>query len=142
MQRDLNLLLVKPNELPKKITIKNTLKEKQKLVDGLIEYVYLPNCNDVVLICNEEGKLLGLPPNRDIGYDIVCGDFLIVGDDPELGEDRSLTEEQITKYSKMFDELSIEKTNQRINEILLSKINDYEFWKEVVKWIILILLED
>ena len=27
MQRDLNLLLVKPNELPKKITIKNTLKE-------------------------------------------------------------------------------------------------------------------
>lgn len=127
MQRDLNLLLVKPNELPKKITIKNTLKEKQKLVDGLIEYVYLPNCNDVVLICNEEGKLLGLPPNRDIGYDIVCGDFLIVGDDPELGEDRSLTEEQITKYSKMFDELSIEKTNQRINEILLSKINNYEF---------------
>ena len=127
MQRDLNLLLVKPNELPKKITIKNTLKEKQKLVDGLIEDVYLPNCNDVVLICNEEGKLLGLPPNRDIGYDIVCGDFLIVGDDPELGEDRSLTEEQITKYSKMFDELSIEKTNQRINEILLSKINDYEF---------------
>lgn len=127
MQRDLNLLLVKPNELPKKITIKNTLKEKQKLVDGLIEYVYLPNCNDVVLICNEEGKLLGLSPNRDIGYDIVCGDFLIVGDDPELGEDRSLTEEQITKYSKMFDELSIEKTNQRINEILLSKINDYEF---------------
>ncbi len=127
MQRDLNLLLVKPNELPKKITIKNTLKEKQKLVDGLIEYVYLPNCNDVVLICNEEGKLLGLPPNRDIGYDIVCGDFLIVGDDPELGEDRSLTEEQITKYSKMFDELSIEKTNQRINEILLSKVNDYEF---------------
>ena len=127
MQRDLNLLLVKPNELPKKITIKNTLKEKQKLVDGLIEYVCLPNCNDVVLICNEEGKLLGLPPNRDIGYDIVCGDFLIVGDDPELGEDRSLTEEQITKYSKMFDELSIEKTNQRINEILLSKVNDYEF---------------
>lgn len=127
MQRDLNLLLVKPNELPKKIIIKNTLKEKQKLVDGLIEYVYLPNCNDVVLICNEEGKLLGLPPNRDIGYDIVCGDFLIVGDNPELGEDRSLTEEQITKYSKMFDELSIEKTNQRINEILLSKVNDYEF---------------
>ena len=127
MQRDLNLLLVKPNELPKKIIIKNNLKEKQKLVDGLIEYVYLPNCNDVVLICNEEGKLLGLPPNRDIGYDIVCGDFLIVGDDPELGEDRSLTEEQITKYSKMFDELSIEKTNQRINEILLSKVNDYEF---------------
>lgn len=127
MQRDLNLLLVKPNELPKKITIKNTLKEKQKLVGGLIEYVYLPNCNDVVLICNEEGKLLGLPPNRDIEYDIVCGDFLIVGDDPELGEDRSLTDEQITKYSKMFDELSIEKTNERINDILLNKINSYEF---------------
>ena len=127
MQRDLNLLLVKPNELPKKITIKNTLKEKQKLVDGLIEYVYLPNCNDVVLICNEEGKLLGLPPNRDIEYDIVCGDFLIVGDDPEIGEDRSLTDKQITKYSKMFDELSIEKTNERINDILLNKINSYDF---------------
>ena len=37
MQRDLNLLLVKPNELPKKITIKNTLKEKPQYHNDFIQ---------------------------------------------------------------------------------------------------------
>ena len=95
MQRNLNVLYVEPNKLPEKRTIKNTLEDKQKLVNGLIEYTYLRDSNDVAIVCNEEGKILGLPPNRDIGHDVICGNFFIVGDDPELGEDRSLTEEQI-----------------------------------------------
>ena len=107
LQRYLNVLLVKPNELPEKHIIKNTLKEKQKLVDGYIEYTYMDGCDDVAIICNEEGKINNLPINRDIGHDIIFGDFIIVGDDPELGEDRSLTETQIEKYSKLFGKNSI-----------------------------------
>jgi len=123
MQRKLNALLVEPNKLPKKITINNTLEEKQKLVGGNIEYAYIQDKNDVVLICNEEGKILGLPFNRDIGYDVIAGNFLIVGDDPEIGEDRSLTEEQIEKYAKMFDEISIKKTNEKISRILIGGLD-------------------
>lgn len=120
MQREINVLLVEPNKLPTPVKIKNTLQEKQKLVDGLIEYTYINDCEDVVLICNEEGKLLGLPINRDIGHDIICGNFIIVGDDPEVGNDRSLTDEQIEKYSKLFDEISIKKTNDKVNQIMSS----------------------
>jgi transposase len=117
LQRNLNVLYVEPNKLPEKRTIKNTLEDKQKLVNGLIEYTYLRDSNDVAIVCNEEGKILGLPPNRDIGHDVICGNFFIVGDDPELGEDRSLTEEQIKKYSKYFGKESIEKTNEKIQKI-------------------------
>ena len=126
LQRKLNVLYIEPNKLPVKKTINNTLKEKQKLVNGYIEYTYLPNCNDIAIVCNEESKILGLPFNRDIGYDIIAGNFFIVGDDPELGEDRSLTQEQIDKYTKYFGKESIEKTNKRINEILKNNLNDYD----------------
>ena len=98
--------------------MQRNLEDKQKLVNGLIEYTYLSDSNDVAIICNEEGKILGLPPNRDIGHDVICGNFFIVGDDPELGEDRSLTEEQIEKYSKYFGKESIEKTKEKIQKIL------------------------
>ncbi|MGN1337090.1 MAG: hypothetical protein ACI4WW_01265 [Candidatus Coprovivens sp.] len=34
--------------------IVNTLEAKQHIVCGCIEYVYLPNDNNVVLICSKE----------------------------------------------------------------------------------------
>ena len=123
MQRKLDILYIEPNKLPVKKTINNTLEAKQELVGGLIEYAYLPDCDDVVLICNEEGKLLNLPYNRDIGNDVISGNFFIVGDDPEFGEDRSLTDEQIKKYTKMFGKESIEKTNNTINKIIMNNIS-------------------
>lgn len=118
MQRTIDVLYIEPNKLPVKKTIKNTLEEKQKLVGGQIEYAYLSDCDDVAIVCNEEGKILGLPLNRDIGHDIIAGNFFLVGDDYEVGEDRSLTEEQITKYTKYFGKESIEKTIRRYDEII------------------------
>lgn len=123
LQRNIDVLYIEPNKLPVKKTIKNTLEEKQKLVGGYIEYTYLEDCDDVAVVCNEEGKIYGLPPNRDIGHDIIVGNFFIVGDDPELGEDRSLTEEQISKYTKYFGKESIEKTTKRYNQILASSLD-------------------
>lgn len=124
VQRKLDVLYIEPNKLPVKKTINNTLEDKQKLVDGRIEYTYLPNCDDIAIVCNEESKILGLPINRDIGHDIITGNFFIVGDDPELGEDRSLTQEQIDKYTKYFGKESIEKTNKRVNEIMINSLDD------------------
>ena len=114
-------LLVEPYELPKEIEIENTLEAKQNLVGGYIECVYLPNDNNVVLICNEEGKINGMKLNRDIGHDIIAGPFLIVGDDYENGDFKSLTEDQILKYKMRFDKHSIIETENRINAILLHK---------------------
>lgn len=109
IQRNLKVLLVKPNELPIQMEIKNTNEAKEKLVNGKLEYTYIPDCNDVVVFYNENSKIKNMKPNRNIGHDIIRGNFVIVGDDLELGEDRSLTDEQINKYSKMFDKKSISK---------------------------------
>ena len=118
-------LLVEPYKLPKEIEIDNTLEAKQKIVDGLIECVYF---NDVIIICNEEGKINGMIPNRDIGSDIVFGPFLIVGDDYEKGEFKSLTEKQILDNKIRFDENSIVRTENKILNIFLNKNRnkDYE----------------
>ena len=59
--------------------------------------------------------------NRDIGHDIIAGPFLIVGDDYENGDFKSLTEDQILKYKMRFDKHSIIETENRINAILLHK---------------------
>ena len=96
-------LLVEPYKLPKEIEFDNTLDKLQSLVGGYIECVYLQNNNEVVLVCNDEGKINNMPLNRDIGYDIIAGPFLILGDDYENGDFKSLTEEQILKYKMRFD---------------------------------------
>ena len=121
MNDKIKCLLVEPYELPKEIIIDNTLEAKQKIVGGDIECVYLQNNDDVVLICNEEGKINGMKLNREIGYDIIAGPFLVVGDDYENGEFKSLTSNQLLKYKIYFDENSIVRTENKINEILLNK---------------------
>lgn len=69
--------------------------------------------DDVIAIVNEEGKILGLEPNRRYGNDILVGNIVLVGNGEE--EFISLTEEQIKKYSKMFYEpkqISYEETQK------------------------------
>ncbi|MBQ8332156.1 MAG: DUF3846 domain-containing protein [Clostridia bacterium] len=63
-------------------------------------------CGSQHKICNDEGKLIGLPWNRPLFdengqiYDVIAGTFLVAG----LTEDNfgSLTEEQITYYTEQF----------------------------------------
>lgn len=125
MEEKIKVLLVNPYELPKEVEIDNTLKAEQQMVKGNIECVYLPNNPDVVLICNEEGKINGMKCNRDIGYDIIFGPFLVVGDDRK-GNFTSLTEEQMINYKIKFDRHSIHRTIRKMNEILLNKYKDSE----------------
>ena len=129
MEREkIKCLLVEPYKLPKEIEIDNTLEAKQEIVGGWIECVYLPNDNSVVLICNEEGKINGMKLNRDIGHDIIAGPFLIVGDDYENGDFKSLTDNQILKYKMRFDKNSIIETENKITAIKLNNFRskDYE----------------
>lgn len=121
MQRKIKALIVEPDKLPYEKIISNTLRDKQQIVDGYIEYVRLLDDDSVVLICNEEDKINGSKYNRDIGYDIIAGTFIIVRENPDDGEDRSLTDEQIEKYKERFNEESIEKTIQKILSIKMYK---------------------
>ena len=66
----------KPGAQPEIIEVENTLKALQAEVGGYIETVSIA---DVVIICNEEGRLCGLPYNcRFVGVDFV-GTILVVG---------------------------------------------------------------
>ena len=121
MQRNIRVLVVEPNMLPYEKVIPNRLKDKQELVGGNIEYTRVDNDESALLICNEEGKILGLPYNRDIGHDVIAGTFLIVGDDADIGEDRSLTDEQVEKYKDKFDRDSIEQTKKTLQRIMSNK---------------------
>ena len=127
IENKLRCLLVEPYRLPEVIEINNTLEDKQKIVGGYIECAYLPNDEEAVIICNEEGKINGLQLNRDIGHDIIAGPFLIVGDDYENGDFKSLTDEQIMKYKIKFGKNSILQTENKINSIIVNKaLNNFD----------------
>lgn len=115
----INVLIVEPNELPYEKEIPSTLKTLQNIVGGLIECTGMMDDSDVVLIMNEEGKINKLPLNRDIGYDIIAGTFIIAGDDIENGDFKSLTKDQVEKYKKRFDGQSITETKNKIAAIML-----------------------
>jgi len=96
----MNVLIIEPGEAPREAEIGGGLKAMQDIVGGLIEAVY-PYDDPVALVCNEEGKLLGLPLNRKIeDFDIIAGTFFICG----LGEENfdSLTPELMEKYKEKF----------------------------------------
>ena len=61
----ISVLLVEPNKYPKMVEIDDTLEAMQGVVGGDIEE-YMPFEDEVAIVCHEEGKLIGLPPNRAI----------------------------------------------------------------------------
>ena len=61
----IKVLLVEPEKYPKEIVIDDTLEAMQEVVGGDIEE-YMPFDDDVAIICNEEGKMRGLPLNRAV----------------------------------------------------------------------------
>lgn len=104
----MNVLLVEPNADPRAIEIDGSLASMQSLVGGLIEAIY-PFSDPIALICNDEGKLTGLPQNRPLKhpetgeiYDIVCGPFFLCSAPPDSENFESLPDDLIEKYSKVF----------------------------------------
>lgn len=105
-EANIRVLIVEPLELPRKAIIPNTLKAKQEIVEGLIEAVY-PFQDQVALVCNDEGKLIGLPLNRRVGGDIIAGTIIVCGIDNRNASFSSLSEEQVKCYSDMFKTIEI-----------------------------------
>ena len=93
VKEKLKIVMKRVGKEPKVMNVENTLEAKQKLVNGLIEV--LPVTDDILLICNEEGKIENLLPNLVFDYDYIVGDCFFVGDDYENGDFKSLTDEQV-----------------------------------------------
>ena len=97
--------MVEPLKEPKVVKLKTDLDSLQKAVSigadyqGLIEIISLGD--GVCLLCNEEGKLIGLEGNRRIHNDIITGVFYVVGETYD-GELTSLTQDQIHTYRNRF----------------------------------------
>lgn len=104
----LSVLLVEPGKCPEVIEIEDTLEAMQNIVGGDIE-VYEPFDDEVVIVCNEEGKVKGLPLNRAIYsnrgelVDIIAGAFFVCY--APVGEGfLSLPKELAEKYEEYFKE--------------------------------------
>ena len=91
---------------PVVMEIDDTLEAKQKLVGGLIEIV--PYKDDLLLICNEEGKIKGLPLNKAIYsdrgelVDIIAGTFFMCYAPIDSEKFLSLPKGLAEKYEKYF----------------------------------------
>lgn len=101
------VLVIEPEKEPKVMEISGSLKDMQQMVGGYIQTIY-PFPEEVVLVCNDEGKLQKLSPNRGLWdedgnlYDIICGTFLVCGAPVDSDHFESLTPEQIEKFKRRF----------------------------------------
>ena len=67
----------RPGQPPRHVWMSNTLENFQRYVEGYIETFTL--AEDLVIICNEEGRLMRLPYNCTVcGVDFV-GDIIFAG---------------------------------------------------------------
>lgn len=102
----MRVLVLEPSKAPYVKEIEG-YEDMTAIVGGYIETVEPDHRDDdeVVIVCNEEGKLMGLPLNRPLFYngrmfDVICGTCFVT----DCGEEDfcGLTDEQIDYYSKQY----------------------------------------
>lgn len=105
MKKTIQIVKVKPMNNARIAEIDHTLEAMQELVGGYIEAI--PLDDEVCIVCNEEGKLMGLQPNRGLYHDgeladILHGTFFICAAPWDKDDFASLTDEQAEYYAAMF----------------------------------------
>ena len=121
-ENKIRILYVQPGKYPEERFVANEVHPLQRLVGGYMQAVYPWSKDKVALVCNDSGKVDGLPLNRCIeDYDVIAGNFFICGFSGE--EFCSLTDKQFRHYEKLFRDpelflslihISIPSTNRRI----------------------------
>lgn len=106
--KSIAVLVVEPEKQPVLKVLDGSLESMQKLVGGYIEPIY-PFEDEVAIVCNEEGKICGLPLNRALYdnegemVDVLAGTFFICYAPADSENFLSLPEELIHKYAEMFE---------------------------------------
>ena len=104
----IRVIVCRTDERAEIIEIEDKLEAMQEVVGGMIQE-YMPWEDEVAIICNEEGKMIGLPLNRGIkdenGHlqDIIAGDFFICYAPLESERFLSMPPELEEKYKEKFD---------------------------------------
>ena len=77
MSEKIRVLVIEPGKNQEEREIDNTLEALQEIVGGHIECVTM--ATDLVVICNEEGRLMDLPFNCEICNVLFVGTILMAG---------------------------------------------------------------
>jgi hypothetical protein len=106
-EEKISVVLVEPGKYPKLVEIEDTLEAMQETVDGYIEE-YMPFDDEVAIVCNEEGKVNGLPLNRAVYgenkeiLDVIAGKFFIAYAPIESEKFQSMPKDLARKYLEKF----------------------------------------
>ena len=101
----ISVVLVEPGKFARTEDINCSLEGMQNIVGGYIE-AYYPFEEEVCIVCNDEGKINGMKPNRAVYgddheiMDIIAGPFFICDCSGESFG--SLNDEQLKKYTEMY----------------------------------------
>ena len=109
----MRVLIVEPLKAPFEREIGNDLKSMQEVVGGYIQAIYPFEDEEIALVCNDEGKLIGLPFNRALKdeegsiYDVVVGTFFLCRAPADSENFESLTDEQMEFCKKHFEKIEV-----------------------------------
>lgn len=104
----MKVIIIKPFTNPYTANIKGDLRSMQEIVGGYIEVIYPFDNPEIALICNEEGKLEGLQPNRFIlnrntgVCDFIFGDFFLCYAPQDSEDFESIPDELVPYYIDKF----------------------------------------
>ena len=77
MAKKITIMRKRPGEAPAFVEIENTLEALQHEVGGYIEPFTI--MKDLTILCNDEGKIIGLPYNCKLFGEVFVGTILFVG---------------------------------------------------------------
>lgn len=105
-EQSIRVVLVEPGKYAREAEIGTELSDLQEVCGGWIQ-TYYPFEEMVCIVCNDEGKLMGMPLNRGIKdeetgelIDIIAGPFFIC--DCSTENFGSLSQEQMERYLEKF----------------------------------------
>ena len=109
----MKILVIEPMKEPYVKEIDGKLETMQGIVGGIIQAIYPFDHPEIALVCNDEGKLMKMRPNRALFdkdgniVDIVAGTFFLCSAPADSENFESLTDEQIKEYTVRFKNIEI-----------------------------------
>lgn len=103
----MKVLVIEPGKDPVVRKIEGSLKSMQAVVGGFIQAYYLWR-EEVAIVCNDEGKINGMPLNCSVFgergelLDIIAGTFFICSAPMDSGSFADLSEDLIEHYTRLF----------------------------------------
>ena len=83
----MRIVVKRVGQYPEMKDVPNELHEFQSIVGGYIQCVQITG--NILCVCNEEGKLMGLEPNFMFGNDMIVGDVFFCSAGEEDFDDLS-----------------------------------------------------